>query len=89
MTNSELLKKTIDESGLKLSFIAEKMGISRDSLYRKINNKTAFNQYEINDLCDVLKIDSLEQKDAIFLLLCRQKSQQRNQDKQQQHILNQ
>ena len=69
MTNSKLLKQIIDKSGLKLSFIAEKIGISRDSLYRKINNKTAFNQYEISELCNVLKIDSLEEKENIFFAL--------------------
>lgn len=68
MTNSELLKETINESGLKLSFIAEKIGISRDSLYRKINNKTPFNQYEIAALCDVLKIVSSKKMDAIFFV---------------------
>ena len=66
MTNTELLKQVIDESGLKLSSLAEKIGISRDALYRKINNKTAFNQYEIDDLCRVLGITSLKKKDEIF-----------------------
>lgn len=66
MTNTELLKQVINESGLKISSIAEKMDISRDALYRKINNKTAFNQYEIDDLCKVLGISSLKKKDEIF-----------------------
>lgn len=66
LTNTELLKQVIEESGLKLSSIAEKMNISRAALYKKINNKTAFNQYEIDNLCKVLGIASLKKKDEIF-----------------------
>ena len=66
MTNSELLKKIIDESGLKIGFIADYVGISRQLLWKKINNLTPFNQYEIDKMCDVLKITSLRQKEAVF-----------------------
>ena len=66
MTNSELLKKIIDESGLKVGFIADFVGISRQLLWKKINNLTPFNQYEIDRMCDVLKITSLRQKESVF-----------------------
>ena len=66
MTNSELLKKAIEESGLKVGFIADFVGISRQLLWKKINNLTPFNQYEIDKMCDVLKITSLRQKESIF-----------------------
>lgn len=66
MTNSELLKKIIEESGLKVGFIADYMGISRQSLWSKVNNLTPFNQYEIDKMCDVLKITSLRQKESVF-----------------------
>ena len=66
LTNSELLKKIIDESGLKVGFIADFVGISRQLLWKKINNLTPFNQYEIDKMCDVLKITSLRQKESIF-----------------------
>ena len=66
MTNSELLKKIIDESGLKIGFIADYVGISRQLLWKKINNLTPFNQYEIDKMCDVLRITSLRQKESIF-----------------------
>lgn len=66
MTNTEMLKDVIDKSGLKVSFIAEYVGISRQSLWNKINNISPFNQYEIEKMCDILKITSLKQKEAIF-----------------------
>lgn len=66
VTNSDLLKQVIDESGLKIGFIASFVGISRQLLWKKVNNLTPFNQYEIDKLCEVLKITSLRQKEAIF-----------------------
>lgn len=66
MTNSDLLKQIIDESGLKIGYIASFVGISRQLLWKKVNNLTPFNQYEIDKLCEVLKITSLRQKEAIF-----------------------
>ena len=66
MTNTTLLKKAIDESGLKIGFIATYVGVSRQLLWKKINNLTPFNQYEIDKICDVLKITSLKQKESIF-----------------------
>lgn len=66
MTNSKLLKQKIRESGLKMIFIAQYVGISRCALYNKINNLRPFTQYEIAKMCLVLKIDELHEKEAIF-----------------------
>ena len=66
MTNTEQLKKAINDSGLKINFIAKYVGISRTSLWKKINNGAAFNQYEIDKLCAVLDINDLEAKETIF-----------------------
>ena len=66
MTNSKLLKKKIQESGLKMTFIAQFLGIYRGCLYNKINNLRPFTQYEIAKMCLVLRITSLEEKEAIF-----------------------
>lgn len=66
MTNTEMLKDIIDKSGLKIGFIAEYVGISRQSLWNKINNSSPFNQYEIDKMCEVLKITSLKLKESIF-----------------------
>lgn len=67
MTNSELLKKKIDESGYKRSYIAKAIGLkSRQGLAKKIANETEFTASEINKLCELLKIDSLEERQLIF-----------------------
>lgn len=66
MTNTKMLQKIIEESGLKINFIADFVGISRQALWNKINNVSQFNQYEIERLCDILKITSLKTKEAIF-----------------------
>lgn len=66
MTNTELLKEKIEQSGLKIIFIADFVGISRQLLWKKINNKTTFNQYEIEKMCCVLNITRLTEKEAIF-----------------------
>lgn len=66
MTNTDLLKRNIEKSGLKIGFIAEFVGISRQLLWKKINNQSPFNQYEIDKLCEVLKITALRDKEAVF-----------------------
>lgn len=66
MTNTTLLNEKIKKSGLKIGFIAEYVGISRQLLWKKVNNLTPFNQYEIEKMCEVLRITSLKEKEAIF-----------------------
>lgn len=66
MTNTILLKEKIRESGLKNGYIAEVLSISRQQLWKKVNNLVAFNQYEIEKLCYILKITSLREKENIF-----------------------
>lgn len=66
MTNTTLLKEKIAQSGLKLTFIAQYMDLSRTGLYHKINNRRPFNQYEIDKLCQVLHIKSMKEIEQIF-----------------------
>lgn len=66
MTNTMLLKEKIAQSGLKLTFIAQEVGLSRTGLYNKINNRRQFNQFEIDMLCRLLHIRSSREKEAIF-----------------------
>ena len=66
MTNSELLKKAISESGLKLSALLEALEIkSYSTLKEKIENVKNFTVREIQILCVVLKLTS-EQREQIF-----------------------
>ena len=67
MTNTELLLKKIEESGYKRKFIAQAIGLkSAFGLSKKINNETEFKASEINALCELLKIDTAEEKERIF-----------------------
>ena len=66
MTDTELLKKKINESGLRFNFIAEKMGLSRSGLYQKINGNNEFSQSEIVKLCELLNIKSIQERQVIF-----------------------
>ena len=66
MTNTTLLKQIIDDSGLKMGYIADFLGISRQALWKKVNNLSPFDQYEIDKMCEVLKITALRTKEAVF-----------------------
>lgn len=66
MTNTEMLRDAIKKSGLKLEFIAEKLGITRFSLTKKIENVTEFKTSEVQKMCDVLQIEDVDTKEAIF-----------------------
>ena len=66
MTDTEMLKELISNSGMKYLYIAEQLGITRYSLQKKIENKNEFKASEVNRLCELLRINSLEKKEAIF-----------------------
>lgn len=66
MTNTKLLKQKIDDSGLKYGFIAQKMGLSRQGLQKKIENVNSFKANEIQQLCELLSIYDYLDKEAIF-----------------------
>lgn len=66
MTDTKMLRELIESKGIKYGFIAEKLGISHQSLIRKMKNNTQFKACEIKDLCDLLNINDLKTKDLIF-----------------------
>lgn len=66
MTNSDKLKEKIQMSGLKMKYVAAYLGVSYQTLNRKINNITDFTSTEIQNLCVLLRIDSLEERQDIF-----------------------
>lgn len=68
MTNSEELMKLIEERGLKLKFVAEKLGLSSYGLSLKISNKNEFKTSEVSALCEFLDITSLREKERIFFV---------------------
>ena len=66
MTNTTLLVQLIRESGLKLSFIAEKLGISRQALHRKIKGLVQFVGPEIKIMCELLHLETWAQIQPVF-----------------------
>lgn len=66
MVNTQLLEKAIADSGKKKTYLAEKCGLSRQSLTSKINNRSEFTGTQTMILCKELGITQLTKKDAIF-----------------------
>lgn len=65
MTNVSLLKAKIAESGYKLQFVAETIGLTRQALHKRLVNGSDFTASEIMALTKLLKLSAAEQK-AIF-----------------------
>lgn len=65
MTNSVLLEKAIDESGLMKKYIAGRLGLTSFGLSKKINNHTEFKASEIMALCEILSLNRKD-REAIF-----------------------
>ena len=66
MTNGEKLEKAIKESGVTITFIAEKMKCSRSRVYAILRGSEC-NASEIVMLSAILHLTK-EQRDDIFLL---------------------
>lgn len=66
MTDTERLRKIISKSGLKYSYIAEKIGLTYQGFKNKIENKNLFNVEEVDKLCKLLDITDIYQKEEIF-----------------------
>lgn len=66
-TNTELLEEAIRLSGLKISYLADKCGLSRTAFYKKKNGETEWNANEISVLRAELKLNMTQTKE-IFLL---------------------
>ncbi len=60
-----LLEDAITRSGLKVNYILEQLGITRQAFDNKRKGRTAFRQSEVYVLCDLLKLDD-ERKLKIF-----------------------
>lgn len=66
MTNTELLRIRIEESGYKFRFLARKIGITYQCFIQKVNNKSEFKASEIKALCAVLDLDAADREDIFF-----------------------
>lgn len=68
MTNTKELERIIADSGLKKSYIAKAINLSRQGFKNKCENKTPFTATEIALLCDLLNITKLTDKERIFFV---------------------
>ena len=66
LVNTDLLNEKIEQSGLRISFIVENLGISRQGFDLKRNGKIAFRLSEVFVLCSLLNITDKEEKGKIF-----------------------
>ena len=63
--NEAKLKEAIKSSGITMTMISSRIGMSRESLYNKIEKKTEFTVSEIVKLSEILGL-STERRDEIF-----------------------
>lgn len=66
MVNTALLKNQIKTNGIKQKYIAEKMGISVQSLTRKLNNSSEFKINEVQTLSNILHMSTDDQIRIFF-----------------------
>ena len=66
MANTQYLEELICKSGKKKSYLAERIGCSRQYFYKKCNNEAPFTVNEANILCDELNVTKLSEKEKIF-----------------------
>ncbi len=65
MVNTELLDNAIERSGLKVGFIIDKLGISRQAFDKKRKNAYPFRASEVYVICDLCRINE-DDKIKIF-----------------------
>ena len=66
MTNTKLLEEKIKESGKKISYLAEKVGLSYAGFRNCVTNKAEFKATHIDVLCKELSIDLKEMRTIFF-----------------------
>jgi ribosome-binding protein aMBF1 (putative translation factor) len=66
MVDTQLLEEAIKSSGIKKSYLADKLGISIQSLRLKVKGKSDFKTDEASILCQELGITRLTDKEKIF-----------------------
>jgi len=66
MLNAQLLDDRIEKSGLKIGFIVDTLGISRNAFDKKRKGKTPFRTAEIYVLSDLLKLSDADRTGIFF-----------------------
>lgn len=66
MTNTKLLDEKIKQSGKKIGYLAERVGLSLGGFFNCRTNRAEFKASQIEILCNELNITDLKEKQAIF-----------------------
>jgi len=64
--NRNKLKAKVIENGFAMKQIAKMLQISESTLYRKINGKSDFTRKEIQDLKEILNLDTKTAEEIFF-----------------------
>ena len=65
MGDMTMLRKKIKDSGITVTAVADRIGVTRETLYNRLNGDSEFKASEIACLTDMLRLKKDEQ-DAIF-----------------------
>lgn len=66
LTNTEVLSEEITNSGITITAIAKKLGITREGFYKKLNNETEFKASEISAMQRILNLSNKKRDDIFF-----------------------
>lgn len=66
LIDTNALRKKIDDSGISITYIAGKIGITREGFYNKLNNITEFKASEIVCLSQLLHLSDNDRNCIFF-----------------------
>lgn len=66
MADMTLLRKRIDDSGIKMTALATRCGITYQGLWKKLRGETEFRAPEMQAIKDMLHLDADEMMNIFF-----------------------
>lgn len=66
MGNPQHLEEVIDKSGKKKGYLAERIGVTRQTFTKKCKDPSSFTNLQVSILCDELNITKLTDRVKIF-----------------------
>lgn len=67
MTDKQKFDERVQECGYRMEYVAERLGITVQTLYNKRCGIRSFTAPEIKTLCEMLSIDTMSEMRDIFL----------------------
>lgn len=66
MGNPQYLEEVISSSGKKKGYLADKLGVTRQTFAKKCKDPSSFTNLQTDILCDELNVTKLSEKQKIF-----------------------